>query len=83
VRAYSNRSLVLPLARLGWNGFLLATCVITIAVQATIPYIPTLAGAFTATPLDAGEWALVAAIALAPAVIADGVRRVGRGPWVA
>ena len=83
VRAYSNRSLVLPLGRLGWNGFLLATCVITVAVQATIPYIPPIAGAFTATPLDAGEWALVAAIALSPAVVAEAVRRLGRGPWVA
>jgi magnesium-transporting ATPase (P-type) len=83
VRAYSNRSLMLPLTRLRRNGFLLAACVITVAVQLAIPYVPALAEAFRATPLDLGEWALVGCIAVAPAVLAEAVRRLGRGPWVA
>ena len=55
----------------------------TVAVQLAIPYVPTLAEAFRATPLDLGEWALVAAIALLPAIVAEAARRVGRVPWVA
>jgi Ca2+-transporting ATPase len=83
VRAYSNRSLSEPLGRLGTNGFLLAVCITSALVQAAIPYVPALADAFRATPLDGGEWLLVAAIALIPAVVADLVRRSGRSIWVA
>jgi Ca2+-transporting ATPase len=83
VRAYSNRSLMVPLARLGPNLFLLTACLITIAVQFSIPYIPPLAEPFVATPLGLAEWALVAVVAVAPSVTAEVARRRGRGPWVA
>jgi Ca2+-transporting ATPase len=83
VRAYANRSLVLPVTTLGRNGFLLAACLITVAVQVLIPYVPPIAEIFRASPLAPQEWALVAGIALAPAVVAEVVRRLGRGPWVA
>ncbi|HET9850866.1 MAG TPA: cation transporting ATPase C-terminal domain-containing protein, partial [Candidatus Limnocylindrales bacterium] len=83
VRAYANRSLVAPVARLGRNGVLLVACVIVVAVQVAIPAIPPLAEAFRAVPLTALEWLLVAAIALAPAALAEAVRANGRGPWVA
>ena len=83
VRAYANRSLLLPVTTLGRNGFLLATCLITVVVQALIPFVPPIADAFGASPLAPQEWLLVAVIALAPAVLAEVVRRLGRGPWVA
>ena len=83
VRAYANRSLVLPVTTLRRNGFLLAACLATVAVQVLIPFVPPLADAFQASPLAPEEWVLVAGIALAPAVVAELVRRVGRGPWVA
>ena len=53
VRAYSNRSLREPIHRLGRNGFLLGACLLAVAIQALIPYVPALAEAFHATPLDA------------------------------
>ena len=74
---------VLPVASLRWNGFLLAACLVTVAVQVLIPFVPPLADVFRATPLAPAEWALVAGIALAPAVVAETIRRAGRGPWVA
>lgn len=83
VRAYANRTLLLPLDRLGPNMFLLAACVLTVVVQVAIPFIPPLASAFTATPLEPPEWGLVVGISLAPAIVAECVRRLGRGPWVA
>jgi Ca2+-transporting ATPase len=83
VRAYANRSLVLPVTALRPNGFLLGACLVTIAVQILIPFVPPLADAFRAFPLSPAEWAIVAAIALAPPVVADVIRRIGRGPWVA
>jgi P-type Ca2+ transporter type 2C len=83
VRAYANRSLVIPVTTLRQNGFLAAACLITVAVQILVPFVPPLADAFGASPLPPGEWVLVAGIALAPAVVAEIIRRVGRGPWVA
>jgi Ca2+-transporting ATPase len=83
VRAYANRSLNAPLARLGWNRFLLAACLTVVAIQAAIPYLPALAGAFRAVPLLPLEWLLVAVVALAPAVVAETIRAARRGPWVA
>ena len=53
-----------------------------VAVQVAIPYLPPLADAFRASPLDATEWAVVAAIALLPAAVAEVMRRFGR-TWVA
>jgi hypothetical protein len=53
-----------------------------LAAQAAIPYLPPLAEAFQATPLSAVEWFVVAIIALAPAVVAEVMRRSGR-LWVA
>jgi hypothetical protein len=83
VRAYSNRSLSLPVTRLSPNVFLLSTCLIVVAVQALIPLVPPFAEAFRASPLSTWEWVMVAGVALLPAVIAEIVRRIGRGPWVA
>ncbi len=83
VRAYSNRSLTEPLHRLGMNGFLLSASILTIMVQAAIPLIPPLAEAFRATRLDGQDWLLVALIAVAPAIVAEVIRTLRRGPWVA
>ncbi len=85
VRAYANRSLREPIHRLGTNGLLLGACLVAVAVQALIPYVPVLAAAFRATPLDLGDWLLVALVALAPAIVAEAVRSRGRGraAWVA
>jgi P-type Ca2+ transporter type 2C len=82
VRAYTNRSLREPLHHLGRNGFLLATCLLAVAIQAAIPVIPPLADAFRATPLDAFDWMLVGVVALTPAVLAEALRA-RRIPWVA
>ena len=46
-------------------------------------YVPVLADAFRATPLDAMEWVVVAAVALAPAVLAELVRTTTGRAWVA
>ncbi|HEX8025130.1 MAG TPA: HAD-IC family P-type ATPase, partial [Candidatus Limnocylindrales bacterium] len=83
VRAYANRSLTTSVRRLGPNGFLLAACVLAVVVQATIPVVPALAEAFDAVPLQPADWLLVAGVALAPAVLADAVRSLGRWRWVA
>jgi Ca2+-transporting ATPase len=83
VRAYANRSLRMPLTRIRRNGFLAAICVLVIAVQAAIPFLPPVADAFRASPLEPMEWAVVAAVALAPAVLAEAVRTARRGVWVA
>ena len=83
VRAYSNRSLSLPVTSLRPNLFLLSTCLVVVAVQVLIPFVPPLADAFRASPLSTWEWVLVAGVALLPAVVAELIRRTGRGPWVA
>ena len=83
VRAYANRSLHVPLHRMGANGFLLLAAFVVVVVQVLIPYVPPLADAFRAVPLDAGEWLLVAVVALAPAVVAEVVRTVRPRTWVA
>ncbi len=82
VRANANRSLRVPIHRLAPNGFLLAAGLLVIAVQGAIPQIPILADAFRASPLDAAEWAIVAVIALAPALLAETVRTVTGRTWV-
>jgi len=83
VRAYANRSLTTPLHRLRPNGFLALACLLAIGTQALIPLVPPLAEAFQVTALDAGDWLLVAAVALAPAVLAEIVRTLRGTRWVA
>ncbi len=83
VRAYANRSLRIPVVRLSRNGVLLAGGLIVLVIQFLLPFIPGVADAFRASPLDVGEWLLVAAVALAPAVAAELVRSTRRATWVA
>jgi P-type Ca2+ transporter type 2C len=85
VRAYWNRSVREPIHRLGRNGLLLGACVIAVAIQALIPYVPPLADAFRATTLDLSDWLLIAVVASVPALTAELARMRGRGRsvWVA
>jgi magnesium-transporting ATPase (P-type) len=83
VRGYANRSVREPIHRLRPNAFLLVAGIVVIAVQATIPLVPILSEAFRATPLDGADWALVALIALAPALLAEVMRTIGPRTWVA
>jgi Ca2+-transporting ATPase len=83
VRAYANRSLVYPIRTLRPNGFLALACVLAGVVQVLIPHVPPLAEAFRATALDASDIALVAIVALGPAIVAEVVRTVRRAVWVA
>jgi Ca2+-transporting ATPase len=85
VRAYWNRSIRAPIHRLGRNGFLLGACLLAVAIQVLIPYVPVLADAFRATPLSLGDWVLVLGVAFAPALAAEVARLLGRGRrvWVA
>jgi P-type Ca2+ transporter type 2C len=83
VRAYANRSLRIPIHRLPPNWFLLAAGLLVITIQALIPHVPILAEAFRASPLDAGDWALVAVIAVAPALLAETVRTATARTWIA
>ena len=83
VRAYANRSIREPITRLPANWFLLAAGIAVIAIQALIPAVPVLADAFRATPLELSDWAIVAAIALAPALLAQVVRGVTGRTWIA
>jgi cation-transporting ATPase F len=83
VRAYANRSLRTPVWRVGPNRLLLAGCLACLAIQVAIPFMPGVADAFRASPLDLREWALVAVIALAPALVAEVIRSCRRAVWVA
>ena len=83
VRAYANRSLRTPVYRLRPNGFLLAAVLVVLGIQVLIPYVPPLAEAFHATPLEPGDWLVVIAIALVPAVVAEIWRTVRGTRWVA
>ena len=74
VRAYANRSLIHSLRGLPANGFLAIACLVGGLVHLAIPYVPPLAEAFRATPLDGLELALVALIEIVPAVVAETVR---------
>ncbi|HYN63732.1 MAG TPA: cation transporting ATPase C-terminal domain-containing protein, partial [Candidatus Limnocylindrales bacterium] len=82
VRAYANRSLSLSVLRLKVNRLLAAACLLVVAIQLVIPFIPPLAEAFHASPLALWEWGLVLGLALLPAVYAEAVRRMGHS-WVA
>ena len=81
-RAYANRSVSQSVFHLRLNGFLALACLTGAAIQIAIPFVPPLADAFHASPLDVEEWAIVAAIALAPGIVAEILRRTGR-TWVA
>jgi magnesium-transporting ATPase (P-type) len=83
VRAYANRSLHVPLRRLGRNTVLLGACLLVLVIQVLIPFVPVLADAFRASPLALGEWVIVAVVALAPAVVAEIVRSARGRVWVA
>ena len=83
IRAYANRSLARPVLSLRPNAILACAVIVVIVAQAAIPSIPPLADAFRAVPLAPAEWLLVAAVALAPAALAELIRwRTGR-EWVA
>src|SRR3972149_11157447 len=81
VRAYANRSLRIPVFRVGSNRVLLAGAIAVILIQAAIPFIPGVNEAFRASPLDLEEWLLVAGIALLPAAPARAGRGPGRPGW--
>jgi Ca2+-transporting ATPase len=84
VRAYANRSIREPVHRLRPNGFLLVACLVAVGVQVLIPYVPPLAEAFRATPLDLLDWTFVAIVAILPAILAELVRTARPGTtWVA
>jgi Ca2+-transporting ATPase len=83
IRANANRSLAYPVLLRRPNPLLLAGGIVCVAIQVVIPFVPALADAFQATPLDAVDWLLVAGIALFPALVAEVYRAVLRRPWVA
>jgi Ca2+-transporting ATPase len=83
VRAYANRSLRFPVLRIAPNQALLVGGLGVVAIQAAIPFIPGVREAFRATPLDLEEWLLVAAVALAPALVAEIARARRHVAWVA
>jgi Ca2+-transporting ATPase len=81
VRAYANRSLATPLTQLPANRLLLGACLTVVVAQLVVPFVPPLAEAFRATPLDALDLGIALAIAFAPAIVAELARRTGRR-WV-
>jgi Ca2+-transporting ATPase len=83
VRAYANRSLTRPTLTLRPNGFLALAAIVVIAIQVAIPFIPPMAEAFRATPLDLSDWLIVAIIALVPAAVAELIRATTGREWVA
>ncbi len=85
VRAYANRSVRQPIHRLPANRLLLGACLVAVGIQVAIPYLPPLAEAFRATPLDLTDWLLVLIVAFAPALLAEIIRTRGAGrvTWVA
>jgi Ca2+-transporting ATPase len=83
VRANANRSLAYPVLLRRPNPLLLLGGILCVAIQIVIPFVPALAEAFQATPLDLADWGLVAIVALVPALFAEAYRAVLRRPWVA
>jgi Ca2+-transporting ATPase len=83
VRANANRSIREPIHRLPVNWFLLLAGFAVVAIQAAIPYVPVLAAAFRATPLDLEDWLIVVVIAVIPALVAEVVRTVTDRTWIA
>jgi len=83
VRAYANRSLTAPVLTLGRNSVLIGACLVALAAQVAIPYVPVLADTFRASALDLADWLLIGVVALAPALLAETMRAVRRRIWVA
>jgi Ca2+-transporting ATPase len=83
VRALANRSLRTSVLRIGPNPVLLGGAAVVLVIQFAIPFVPGVADAFRATPLDGLDWLLVAAVALAPAVVAELIRHFRGVVWVA
>jgi Ca2+-transporting ATPase len=83
VRANANRSLAYPVLLRRPNALLLVGGILCIGIQLVIPFVPALSDAFQATPLDAFDWLLVVAVALAPALVAEAYRALTHRPWVA
>jgi Ca2+-transporting ATPase len=83
VRAYGNRSLTRSLSKLAVNRVLLVACLVVIVIQVLIPFVPALASVFRASPLDPGDWLVVAGIAVAPLLLAELNRRRSGRIWVA
>ena len=83
VRAYANRSLTRPVLGLRPNWFLLGACLVALVGQLLIAYVPILAEAFRATPLDALDWLLIAGVALAPALLSELIKGATHRTWVA
>jgi Ca2+-transporting ATPase len=83
VRAYANRTLDRPVLSLPPNRFLALACLVAGTVTIAIPYVPLLAEAFRAVPLDALDAGLIALIAVGPAAVAEVMRAVRRRPWLA
>jgi Ca2+-transporting ATPase len=83
VRANANRSLAYPVLLRRPNALLLVGGLLCIGIQLVIPFVPALSDAFQATPLDAFDWLLVVAVALAPALVAEAYRALTHRPWVA
>ncbi len=83
IRANANRSLAYPVLLRRPNALLLGGGILCVVIQIVIPFIPPVAEAFQATPLDAFDWLLVAAVALAPALFAEAYRALRHRPWVA
>ncbi|TMD28005.1 MAG: HAD family hydrolase, partial [Chloroflexi bacterium] len=83
VRAFANRSLSVPVWRLPSNAVLAVACLAVVVIQVAIPFVPPIAGAFRAAPLDALDWALVAIVAVGPALVAQLARAGCRTVWVA
>jgi Ca2+-transporting ATPase len=83
IRAYENRSLSHPVHLLPSNRFLGVACLVGAAIQLAIPYLPPLAAAFRASPLDGIELVVVALMAVGPAIVSEAVRSARRTVWVA
>jgi Ca2+-transporting ATPase len=82
VRANANRSLGKNTWTLIPNRFLATAAILVVTVQVLIPFVPPLADAFRASPLAPGEWLLALAVAIAPWLLAEGVRARARVPWI-
>ena len=83
MRANANRCLAYPVLLRRPNTLLLLGGLLCVGIQLVIPFVPALSDAFAATPLDAFDWLLVAAVALAPALVAETYRALTHRPWVA
>ncbi len=83
VRAYANRSLTAPVVTLARNSVLIGACLVALAAQVAIPYVPVLADTFRASTLDLADWLLITAVALVPAVLAEIMRTIRHRVWVA